>query len=127
MAGYKLAPALAMRNTIVFKSSSFTPFSMLYVCELIDKSGLLPEGVFNIITGRGSIGSYITRHPDVDKAAFTGSTSVGRKLVHDSADSNLKRLSLELGGKSANIIFDDAPDMDWAIERSFVAMGSSFC
>ncbi|MCI2062212.1 MAG: aldehyde dehydrogenase family protein [Eubacteriaceae bacterium] len=122
MAGYKLAPALAMRNTIVFKSSSFTPFSMLYVCELIDKSGLLPEGVFNIITGRGSIGSYITRHPDVDKAAFTGSTSVGRKLVHDSADSNLKRLSLELGGKSANIIFDDAPDMDWAIERSFVAM-----
>ncbi len=122
MAGYKLAPALALRNTIVFKSSSITPFSMLRTAELFHESGLLPEGVFNLVTGPGSIGSVITRHPDVDKVAFTGSTEVGRKLIHDSADSNLKKLSLELGGKSPNIIFDDAPDMDWAIERSFVAM-----
>ena len=124
MAGYKLAPALALRNTIVFKSSSITPFSMIRTAELFHESGLLPDGVFNLITGPGSIGSLITRHPDVDKVAFTGSTEVGRKLIHDSADSNLKKLSLELGGKSPNIIFDDAPDMDWAIERSFVAMFS---
>ncbi len=122
MAGYKLAPALALANTVVFKSSSITPFSMIRTAELIHEADLLPEGVFNLITGPGSVGSYITSHPDVDKAAFTGSTEVGRKLIHDSADSNLKKLSLELGGKSPNIIFEDAPDMDWAIERSFVAM-----
>ena len=124
MAGYKLAPALALRNTIVFKPSSQTSFSMIRTAEILDASGLLPEGVFNLVLGSGSVGSFITRHPDVDKAAFTGSTEVGRSLVHDSADSNLKHLSLELGGKSPNIIFEDAPDMDWAIERSFVAM---FC
>ena len=122
MAGYKLAPALALRNTVVFKSSSLTPFSMIRTAELFHESGLLPEGVFNLVTGPGEIGSMLTRHPDVDKVAFTGSTEVGRKLIHDSADSNLKKLSLELGGKSPNIIFDDAPDLDWAIERSFVAM-----
>ena len=122
MAGYKIAPALAMRNTIVFKSSSSTMFSMIRTAELFHESGLLPKGVFNLITGKGSIGTYLTRHKDVDKVAFTGSTEVGRQLVHDSADSNLKHVSLELGGKSANIIFDDYPDMDWAIERSFVAM-----
>ena len=124
MAGYKIAPALAMRNTIVFKSSSHTMFSMIRTAELFDESGLLPTGVFNLITGRGSIGTYLTAHNDVDKVAFTGSTAVGRKLIHDSADSNLKHVSLELGGKSANIIFDDYPDLDWAIERSFVAMFS---
>ena len=80
--------------------------------------------MLNLILGKGSVGSYITRHPLVDKVAFTGSTAVGRQLVHDSADSNLKTLSLELGGKSPNIIFEDAPDLDWAIERSFVAMFS---
>ena len=122
MAGYKLAPALAMRNTIVIKPSSFTSFSLIRLFEIFDASGLLPPGVLNLIVGRGSVGSYITRHPDVDKVAFTGSTAVGRQLVHDSADSNLKVLSLELGGKSPNIIFADAPDLDWAIERSFVAM-----
>ena len=122
MAGYKLAPALAMRNTIVMKPSSFTSFSLIRLFEIFDESGLLPPGVLNLIVGWGSIGSFITRHPNVDKVAFTGSTAVGRQLVHDSADSNLKTLSLELGGKSPNIIFADAPDMDWAIERSFVAM-----
>ncbi len=122
MAGYKLAPALAMRNVVVIKPSSFTSFSLVRLFEIFHESGLLPEGVINLIVGRGSIGTFITRHPRVDKVAFTGSTAVGRKLVHDSADSNLKTISLELGGKSPNIIFTDAPDMDWAIERSFVAM-----
>ena len=124
MAGYKLAPALALRNTIVFKPSSHTSFSMIRTAEILQESGLLPEGVFNVVLGPGSVGGFITKHPDVDKAAFTGSTEVGRSLVHDSADSNLKHLSLELGGKSPNIIFEDAPDLDWAIERSFVAMFS---
>lgn len=122
MAGYKLAPALAMRNTVVIKPSSVTSFSLVRLFEIFHESGLLPPGVLNLIVGSGSVGTYITRHPRVDKVAFTGSTAVGRKLVHDSADSNLKVLSLELGGKSPNIIFDDAPDMEWAIERSFVAM-----
>ena len=124
MAGYKLGPALAMQNTVVFKSSSHTALSMLYVMELFHASGLLPPGVLNLITGSGRIGSFLTRHMDVDKVGFTGSTEVGRSLIHDSADSNLKHLSLELGGKSPNIIFADAPDLDWAIERSFVAMFS---
>ena len=122
MAGYKLAPALAMRNTVVIKPSSFTSFSLVRLFEIIHESGLLPAGVLNLIVGRGSIGTFITRHPRVDKIAFTGSTAVGRKLVHDSADTNLKTVSLELGGKSPNIIFADAPDMEWAIERSFVSM-----
>lgn len=107
---------------MVIKPSSFTSFSLVRLFEIFHESGLLPEGVINLIVGRGSIGTFITRHPRVDKVAFTGSTAVGRKLVHDSADSNLKTISLELGGKSPNIIFADAPDMDWAIERSFVAM-----
>ena len=124
MAGYKLAPALAMRNTLVIKPSSVTSFSLIRLFEIFHEADILPPGVINLIVGRGSIGSYITRHPLVDKVAFTGSTSVGRQLVHDSADSNLKTLSLELGGKSPNLIFADAPDLDWAIERSFVAMFS---
>ncbi len=124
MAGYKLGPALAMGNTIVMKPSSVTSFSLIRFFELIHESQLLPKGVLNLIVGKGSVGSFITRHPDVDKVAFTGSTGVGRQLIHDSADTNLKPLTLELGGKSANIIFEDAPDMKFAIERSFVAM---FC
>lgn len=124
MAGYKLGPALAMGNTIVMKPSSVTSFSLIRFVELIHESGILPKGVLNIIVGKGSVGSYISRHEGVDKLAFTGSTGVGRTLVHDSADTNMKPLTLELGGKSANIIFADAPDLDFAISRSFVAM---FC
>ncbi len=124
MAGYKLAPALAMGNTILIKPSSMTSMSLVRLFEIIHESGLLPAGVLNLILGKGRVGSFITRHPQVDKTAFTGSTAVGKQLVHDSADSNLKTLSLELGGKSANIIFDDAPDLQYAITRSFVAMFS---
>jgi aldehyde dehydrogenase (NAD+) len=124
MAGYKLGPALAMQNVVIIKPSSFTSFSLVRLFEIIHDSGLLPKGVLNLILGKGSIGSHLTRHMQVNKVAFTGSTQVGRVLVHDSADSNLKPVSLELGGKSANIIFADAPNMEWAIERSFVAIFS---
>jgi aldehyde dehydrogenase (NAD+) len=122
MAAWKLAPALAMGNTVVLKPSSQTSFSAVRLFELIDEADLLPKGVINLILGKGSIGSYISRHMDVDKVSFTGSTAVGKQLVHDSADSNLKLVTLELGGKSPNIIFSDAPDLDGAIERSFYAL-----
>ncbi|MDQ0340564.1 aldehyde dehydrogenase (NAD+) [Caldalkalibacillus uzonensis] len=122
MAVWKLAPALAMGNTVVLKPSSLTSYSAIRLFELIDKAELLPPGVINLILGRGSIGSYLSRHMDVDKISFTGSTKVGKQLVHDSADSNLKPVTLELGGKSPNIIFSDAPDLDGAIERSFYGL-----
>ena len=124
MAGFKLAPALACANTLIIKPSSITSLSLVRTFELIDELGVMPKGVMNLILATGSMGSAITRHPLIDKAAFTGSTAVGRQLVHDSADSNLKSVSLELGGKSANIIFDDAPNLDYAIDRSFVAIMS---
>jgi len=113
-----------MRNAIIIKPSSITSLSLVRLVEIFHDSGLLPEGVFNLILGPGSVGDFITKHPQIDKVAFTGSTEVGRKLVHASADSNLKQLSLELGGKSPNIIFADAPDLAWAIERSWVVMFS---
>ncbi len=122
MAVWKLSPALAMGNTVVLKPSSTTSYSAIRLVELIDEAGIFPPGVLNLILGKGSIGSHISRHMDVDKISFTGSTQVGKKLVHDSADSNLKPLTLELGGKSPNIIFSDAPDLDAAIERSFYGL-----
>lgn len=122
MGVWKLAPALAMGNTVVFKPSSATSFSMVRLFEIIHESGLLPKGTINLILGEGRVGSYITRHMGVDKVSFTGSTGVGKQLVHDSADSNLKPVTLELGGKSPNIIFADAPNLDAAIERSFYGL-----
>lgn len=122
MAAWKMAPALAMGNTVVIKPSSITSFSLIRFFEIVNESSILPPGVLNLIVGPGSVGSLIARHMKVDKLAFTGSTAVGRKLVHDTADSNLKTISLELGGKSPNIIFEDAPDMNWAIERSYQAI-----
>jgi aldehyde dehydrogenase (NAD+) len=122
MAVWKLAPALAMGNTVVLKPSSVTSLSAIRLFEIIHDAGLLPPGVINLILGEGRIGSYITTHMDVDKVSFTGSTQVGKKLVHDSADSNLKTITLELGGKSPNIIFADAPNLVAAIERSFYGL-----
>jgi len=122
MAGYKIAPALAMRNCIVIKPSNVTSLSLVRLFEIFDESNLIPKGVMNLVLGSSEVGDAITHHGDIDKVAFTGSTNVGRKLVRASADSNLKSVSLELGGKSPNIIFADAPDLDFAIERSFVAM-----
>jgi aldehyde dehydrogenase (NAD+) len=122
MGVWKLAPALSMGNTVVFKPSSSTSYSIIRLFEIIHDSGLLPKGTINLILGEGRIGSYITRHMGVDKVSFTGSTGVGKQLVHDSADSNLKPVTLELGGKSPNIIFADAPNLDAAIERSFYGL-----
>lgn len=122
MAVWKLAPALAMGNTVLLKPSSVTSLSAIRLFEIIHEAGVLPPGVVNLILGEGRIGTHITTHMDIDKVSFTGSTQVGKKLVRDSADSNLKTVTLELGGKSPNIIFADAPDLDAAIERSFYGL-----
>jgi aldehyde dehydrogenase (NAD+) len=124
MAAWKLAPALAMGNTVIVKPSPFTSLSLLRLVELIDAEGLLPEGVLNVVLGGGEVGGALTRHPLVDKVAFTGSTATGKDVVRGAAESNLKAVTLELGGKSPNIIFADAPDLGFAIDRSFTAMFS---
>jgi len=104
---WKMGPALAAGNTVVMKPAELTPLSTLRIAELAKQVGF-PKGVINIVPGYGNIaGQYLAEHPDVDKIAFTGSTAVGRKIVQASAG-NLKRVQLELGGKGANIVFDDA-------------------
>jgi aldehyde dehydrogenase (NAD+) len=113
MAAWKVAPALATGNTVVLKPAEFTPLTALVFAELCQEAGL-PAGVVNIVTGDGSTGEALVKHPDVDKIAFTGSTEVGRAIRGATASSH-KRLSLELGGKSPFIIFDDA-DLDSAVE-----------
>jgi aldehyde dehydrogenase (NAD+) len=107
MAAWKLAPALAAGNTCVLKPAETTPLSALVLAEILQQAEL-PDGVVNIITGDGATGSALVEHPGVDKIAFTGSTEVGR-LIQRSVASSPKRLTLELGGKGANIVFDDAP------------------
>ena len=115
MQAWKIAPALAAGNTVVLKPAEQTPLSALRVGELLLEAGM-PPGVVNILPGYGpTAGAAIARHPDVDKVAFTGSTEVGHLIMEASAKSNLKRVTLELGGKSPNIVFADAP-MDQAIE-----------
>jgi len=106
MAAWKLAPALACGVTVVLKPAEQTPLSALYLGELMMQAGL-PEGVVNIVTGFGDAGAALTAHDDVDKVAFTGSTEVGRLIVKAAAG-NLKKVSLELGGKSPNVVFADA-------------------
>ena len=106
MAAWKIAPALATGNTVVLKPAEQTPLTALLLGKLLDEVGV-PPGVVNIVTGYGDIGATLSGHPDVDKVAFTGSTEVGKKIV-ESAKGNLKKVSLELGGKSPNIVFADA-------------------
>jgi phenylacetaldehyde dehydrogenase len=114
MAAWKLGPALATGNCIVIKPAEQTPLSALRLGELILEAGI-PEGVVNIVTGFGeTAGAALAAHPDVDKIAFTGSTEVGKIIVRAAAG-NLKKVSLELGGKSPNIVFKDAGDLDAAI------------
>jgi phenylacetaldehyde dehydrogenase len=113
MAAWKLGPALATGCTIVLKPAEQTPLSALRLAELISAAGV-PDGVLNVVTGYGEPGAALAAHPDVDKVAFTGSTEVGKLIVKAASDSNLKKVSLELGGKSPNIIFSDA-DIDAAI------------
>jgi acyl-CoA reductase-like NAD-dependent aldehyde dehydrogenase len=114
MSAWKLAPALACGNTCLLKPAEETPLTALRLAALIQEAGF-PEGVVNIITGPGlPTGAALVEHPDVDKVAFTGSTQVGREIMKNAALSNLKRVSLELGGKSPNVIFADA-NLDKAI------------
>ncbi|HEY0766997.1 MAG TPA: aldehyde dehydrogenase family protein [Steroidobacteraceae bacterium] len=113
MVAWKIAPALAAGNTVVLKPAEFTPVTALAFAELCNEVGL-PPGVVNIVTGDGSTGEALVAHPDVDKIAFTGSTEVGRAIRRATADSH-KKLSLELGGKSPFVVFEDA-DLDSAVE-----------
>src|SRR3981081_3566191 len=118
---WKLAPALATGNTIVMKPAEQTPLTALRIGELIIEAGF-PEGVVNLLPGFGpTAGAAIANHMDVDKIAFTGSTEVGHLIMEAAAKSNLKRVTLELGGKSPNIVFADA-NMDEAIEGSHFAL-----
>src|SRR5690606_37296410 len=111
MAAWKLAPALACGNTVVLKPAEQTPLSALRLGELIQEAGV-PDGVVNIVPGFGpTAGGAIVRHPKVDKIAFTGSTEIGKEIHRQTADT-LKRVSLELGGKSPNIVFADASVAD---------------
>ena len=113
MAAWKLGAALACGNTVVLKPAEQTPLTALRLAELLCEVGL-PEGVVNVVTGFGDAGAALARHPEVDKVAFTGSTEVGHEIVKASSG-NLKRISLELGGKSPSIVFDDA-DLELAAE-----------
>ena len=130
MMAWKLAPALATGNTILLKPAEQTPLTALRIGELILQAGF-PEGVVNLLPGFGpKAGAAIARHMDIDKVAFTGSTAVGHLIMEASAQSNLKPVTLELGGKSPNIIFDDV-DLDEAIEGAhrglFSNQGQSCC
>jgi aldehyde dehydrogenase (NAD+) len=113
MAAWKLAPALATGNTVVLKPAETTPLTALKLAEILQDADL-PPGVVNILTGAGETGAAIVNHPDVDKIAFTGSTEVG-KIIQKALAASKKKYTLELGGKAANIIFEDAP-IDQAVE-----------
>jgi aldehyde dehydrogenase (NAD+) len=113
MLAWKIAPALATGNTVVLKPAETTPLTALLFAEVCQQAGL-PGGVVNILTGAGATGAALVAHPGIDKVAFTGSTEVGRQIARTVAGSR-KRVTLELGGKAANIVFDDAP-IDQAIE-----------
>ena len=113
MLAWKIAPALATGNTVVLKPAETTPLSALFFADICRQAGL-PKGVVNILPGYGDTGAALVAHPDVDKVAFTGSTAVGKQIARTVAGTR-KKLTLELGGKGANIVFDDAP-IDQAVE-----------
>ncbi|GAA2434698.1 aldehyde dehydrogenase family protein [Streptomyces glaucus] len=113
MLAWKVAPALATGNTVVLKPAETTPLSALFFADVCRQAGL-PKGVVNILPGYGDAGAALVAHPDVDKVAFTGSTAVGKEIARTVAGTR-KKLTLELGGKGANIVFDDAP-IDQAVE-----------
>ncbi|KAI8145573.1 aldehyde dehydrogenase domain-containing protein [Fennellomyces sp. T-0311] len=131
MLSWKIAPALATGNTVIIKTSELTPLSGLKIASLIKEAGF-PPGVVNIITGYGHIaGDALSRHMKVNKVAFTGSLAVGREILRAAADSNLKKVTLELGGKSPNIIFDDVENLDevvfWSRMGIFFNAGQACC
>ena len=113
MLSWKIAPAIACGNTVVLKPAEFTSLTALFFAEICQKAGI-PNGVINIVTGDGTTGELITHHPDIKKIAFTGSTEVGKKIIQSTAVAE-KKLTMELGGKSPFIVFEDA-DLDSAVE-----------
>ncbi|QKZ19220.1 aldehyde dehydrogenase family protein [Streptomyces chartreusis] len=113
MLAWKIAPALATGNTVVLKPAETTPLSALFFADICRQAGL-PKGVVNILPGYGDAGAAVVAHPDVNKVAFTGSTAVGKEIARTVAGTR-KKVTLELGGKGANIVFDDAP-IDQAVE-----------
>ncbi|MDQ0163004.1 aldehyde dehydrogenase family protein [Aeribacillus alveayuensis] len=116
MAAWKIAPAIAVGCSVIVKPASLTPLTAIVLGEICIEAGV-PEGVVNIVPGSGAdVGDYLVQHPKVDKVAFTGSTPVGRNIM-EKASQTLKRITLELGGKSPNIVFDDA-DLDAAVDGS---------
>lgn len=107
---WKLGPALAAGNSVILKPSEKSPLSAIRLAGLAKEAGL-PDGVLNVVTGFGhEAGQALSRHNDIDAIAFTGSTRTGKQLLKDAGDSNMKRVWLEAGGKSANIVFADCPD-----------------
>ncbi len=128
MAAWKIAPALAAGNTVVLKPAETTPLSAMFLAEIFQEAEL-PSGVVNIVTGAGGTGASLVRHPNIDKVAFTGSTDVGKKIMYQLAGTNIP-YTLELGGKAANIIFDDAaPDqaVEGIINAIFFNQGHVCC
>ena len=119
LASWKLGPALACGNTIVWKPASLTPLTALRFGEISLEAGL-PAGVLNVVTGSSEVGRNMVRHPGIDKIAFTGSTEVGKEIMRGSADS-MKRVTLELGGKSPNIVFADS-DLDSAVKGAITGI-----
>ncbi len=129
MAAWKIGPALAAGNSVVLKPAELTSLSAIRMAELAAEAGL-PPGVFNVVPGLGeTAGQAIGRHPDIDMAAFTGSTEVGRYFLKYSAESNLKRVILECGGKSPQVVLADPPDLDLvaqnAVNAAFWNMGEN--
>ena len=121
MQAWKLAPALCAGNTIILKPAEQTPLTALYVASLIAEAGF-PPGVVNVVPGYGpTAGAAVATHPNVDKIAFTGSTEVGHLVLREAGGNTLKRVTLELGGKSPNIVFADC-DLDDAVEKSHFAL-----
>jgi acyl-CoA reductase-like NAD-dependent aldehyde dehydrogenase len=123
MLAWKVAPALAAGNTVVLKPAETTPLTALLFAEICQQADL-PPGVVNVVTGAGATGAAVVAHPDVDKVAFTGSTGVGRQIAKTVAGSH-KRVTLELGGKAANIVFDDA--VDGIVDGIFFNQGHVCC
>ncbi len=113
MLAWKIAPAIALGNTVVLKPAEYTSLTALYFAELCEKAKI-PQGVINILTGDGSTGEYITSHKDIKKIAFTGSTEVGKKIIQTNTNPD-KKMTMELGGKSPFIVFEDA-DLDSSVE-----------
>ena len=118
LAAYKVGPALAAGNSVILKPSEHSTLSALRLAELASEAGL-PDGVLNVVTGSGAVaGKALGRHLDVDCVTFTGSSSVGKQYLHYAAESNMKRVFLEGGGKSANIVFEDVGDLDEAVKQA---------